>query len=150
MSAPARGFTLIELMVVIACAGIVTSAIGAFYLEVRIAGAMEEAKLQLQREAGLAGEWIARDLRDARGVETSSAGTVRIDREPGAVRYLIDEAGLSRQDDRERRLLARFVRGFKADEDGPGGRHVELELTRYLVFGREVRLRRSLYVRSRR
>lgn len=103
-----RGFTLIELMVVVTISAIMSAALGRLYVEVRVSGARVEAGLELEREASLVTEWLRRDLRGARAIQAAGAG-VEIEREGGKIIYRIDERGVLWRNQGEERAIAKRI-----------------------------------------
>jgi prepilin-type N-terminal cleavage/methylation domain-containing protein len=145
----ARGFTIAELAAALSIAGIVAAGAGAFYFEGRASAARTEANIALVREASLAVETIARDLKNARRASSNASGLELDVGDPDRVRFVIDAAGLSRDDGEERIAIARFVRAVSVREE-KGGFHLELALERSLAEKRTVRIVREAFVGTRR
>lgn len=144
-----RGYTVSELAVVVSIAGAITAGAGALYLEARIAAARSDANVQLTREASLAVETIARDLRDARKASSDTAGAMIDVGGDAPVKYVIDRSGLVRDEGDDRAAIARFVRSL-AIREANGGFQLELTLERELAEGRRVRIVRASFVGTRR
>jgi hypothetical protein len=129
-----------ELALVISLAGVITAAVAAFYLEGRIAAARSEANVQLSREASLALEAIARDLRGGKSAETLDRGIAIDD-----INYQVRESLLVRGHGDEHLPVAHFVRAVRVKEED-NGHTVEVELVRTLAPEREARLVRRAFV----
>lgn len=143
-----RGFTLIELMLVVAMTSIVAGAIGAFYLEVRATGATIEAQVQLERRASLALEALARDMRGARTSVTPEQLTLQ---HSGAapVRWRVEDGRLLRSEGASTRVLARGARGLFV-QGVSGGHRVRLVLGRRVTRSRDLEIEREVFVGLRR
>lgn len=144
-----RGFTLIELAISTSIAGVVAMAIYAFMLETRLSSARLEAEIELVRQAAVAGEWIARDVRAADAVEPVGGALEVIAPGEARVVYAIEGGGLVRRDAAGSALVGKSVAAVSARRL-PRGWVVTLELRRALALGREVRLQRDLLVGDRR
>lgn len=105
-----RGFTLIELMIVVSISGVIAAAAGAFWLQGRLSAARIEAQVRLQREASLVSEVVARDLRGAARVDPDGAGLVITPAGGGpVVRYRLEGGVLARHAAGEPWVLSRLV-----------------------------------------
>lgn len=145
----ARGFTLVELAISSAIWGVIALSIYTFMLEARISGARLEAEIELQRQAALAGEWIARDVRAADAVEPVGGALEVIAPGERRVVYRVDATGLARVDGEVTLRIAKGVSAVSARRLARGW-SVELVLVRPLVLGREVRIHREVMVADRR
>ncbi len=144
-----RGFTLLELAIVTSIWGVIALSVYAFMLETRIAGARLEAEVELQRQAALAGEWIARDVRAADAVEPVGGALEVIAPGERRVVYRVDASGLARVDGDTTLRVAKGVAAVTAHRQARTW-IVGLELVRPLALGREVRIRREIVVGDRR
>lgn len=144
-----RGFTMVELMIVVAISGTVAAAGGAFYLEHRVGAARIEAQVNLQRNASLALEIVARDLRGARAVATEDGIVVVHTSEGQTIRYALDDGKLARAvNGGEPWVLLRFVRAFGVEDWSDGSGWVaHLVVGRELLEGRKIVLERSVIAR---
>lgn len=141
-----RGFTLIELTVVVAISGIIAATGGHYYLESRVAAARIEAQVELQRSASLILESVARDLRGAREASNTERGiAVRVgERE---VSYELRD-GLVRVDGPEPLMISRYGSAIDVRPwDGDRGFIVHLRLTREFLEDRRVHFDREVLVR---
>lgn len=142
-----RGFTLIELMVVIVMLPATIAAVGLFYVETRVAAARIEAQVSMTRSMSIAHEQLARDLRAAESIDVEPQ--LRIRTAAGVVTYEATPRGLLRRADGRERVLARRVRGLSVS-DADVGYTVELRAERKLLRGRHVRMNRTMFVARRR
>lgn len=140
-----RGFTAGELAITVSIAGVIAAGAGALYLETRIAAARSDANVQLVREASLAIETLARDLRNARSA--SSDAVIDLGGKT-PVKYVIDRPGLVRDDGDVRAPIARFVQSVSVREANEGFQ-IELVLERELAEGRRVRIVHASFVGAR-
>ena len=141
-----RGFTLIELMVVVALTSTLAGATGLLYLEVRAAGIQTEAQVALERRAALVLEWVARDLRSGQLVEAKEA--IRIQSAQEEIHYQLQGRKLSRTIGNRQRILSRFAEKLSVKEVAQGHR-VTLRLTRPFHRGRRLTIQRSVFVGAR-
>jgi len=143
-----RGFTLLELMIVLVMLPVVTAAIGTFYLETRIATQRIESQVALTRSVSLAHEYIARDLRGAE--EVTADGDVRIRRPSETVTYAVTDGGLVRRSAGRDRVIARRVSAMRIEADGDRGWTIELDAERRFLGKRRLRMTRTMFVARRR
>ncbi len=144
-----RGFTMVELMIVVVLLPLVIAVVGKFYLEGRIAATRIESTVAINRALGFAHERIQRDLVGADAVEVGER--IEIVRKPVSVFYSVDpDRGLvRRQADREV-VVARRVTALTLQPDDTNGYDVTTRATRTLVSGRRIELVRTSYVARRR
>jgi prepilin-type N-terminal cleavage/methylation domain-containing protein len=143
-----RGFTLMELMVVVSISSIVVAAVAAFHLEGRVAIARAEMQVNLQRQASLAAEWIGREIREAGKIEAHDGELILIDGDR-RVRFGVDGGKLFREEGSERFIVTKNVVEFHAEQIISGW-SVDLALERPLLAGRSVRIERRFWVGRRR
>lgn len=146
-----RGFTLMELLVVLTLLPVMAAAIGSFYLEGRIATARVEARVSLNRSLSLAMEHMGRDLRSAASVETSTVGIKMKVLDERVIYEVLPSTGLVRtacgRDCASRPLVPR-VRGLRVEADEAGYR-IFVKAVRPLALGRALTVRREGYVARR-
>lgn len=159
------GFSLIELMIVLAISPIVVSAAGSLWLQYRDSTVRVESSLSLERQSGLALEWLGRDLRSSSCIRTlgrgpTELGTVvilgRVAKDScesdsaGAVTYQLSSAGLVRSGRSESILIAKQVSSVELTEADDGLVRVQLELERPMPRGKRVAIVREGSFRRRR
>jgi prepilin-type N-terminal cleavage/methylation domain-containing protein len=144
-----RGFTLMEMSIVVSLLGLVFTASTVLFLEGRSAVARSEAHVELTRSASLATEWLAREIRSAEKVEPLEDGVAC---SIGDRRITLRAEGgrLIRAEGEERLAIARGVRRLTVTPRVSGGHQIDLTLWRDLVFGREIRIERQFWVGPRR
>ena len=138
-----RGFTLIEVMLVVAFTGTITGAVCLWQFETQLAGAQREAQVQLQREASLVAETLGKAIRSANQVEL------------GDNRVTVDDVIFELRDRRlwaGDRAVARHIEALEVDRtpEGPRTWRVRVVLGRFEAIRRPVRLERSFFVEVRR
>ena len=145
------GFTVTELMTVIALTAIVAASTGALYLQVRTAAARTEALVSLERRAALVLEWIGRDLRGGTPVDNDAAldTSIRIRRAEGFVTYTISDRRIVRRSGDRRRVLARGARELRIRPVERGHR-IDLHLEQPIARGQRIKTRRSTFIGARR
>lgn len=147
MTNPRRGFTLVELMIVVVLLPIVVAAVGSFYLEGRIATTRIEASVAVNRNLALTHEMIARDLRSADAVERGEA--YEIITANGSVVYEVTASGLVREEANKRSVVSPRTTALDIVADDRGFTIVT-HAERRLVSTRKIRFERTSYVARRR
>ena len=142
-----RGFTMVELMVVIVTLPIVAASIGLFYLEGRVSGARIEHQVAATRSLSIAHEIIARDLRNATAVSGDKTVSVEGD---NTVVFAVSDKGLTRTAEGRTRVLSRYVDRIEVVSDDQRGFAVTLSSEHRLLPKRHVRMTRKNYVARRR
>ena len=147
-----RGFTLVELMVVVAVLPIIVAAAGLFYLEGRVAAARVEARVQLNRNLHLALETIARDLRSSTHIQAKAqknGGTAKFQSDGVSIKYEVLPEGLFRTEGTQaRRLITRFITALGVEEEQQGFK-VHLAASQPLIAGRRVEMQREAFIARR-
>lgn len=143
-----RGFTLIELMIVIAILPVIIGAIGIFYVEGRVASARIEAQVNLTRRLSLTHELLARDLVGADLVTPKPDG-VHIQRGALRIIYTTGAQGLVRSDAEQRLALSPHIHTLNLKEQSDGYA-ITLAARRTLLKGRAVKLERQTFIGRRR
>lgn len=144
-----RGFTMIELMIVIVTLPIAIGAIGKLYLEGRIAATRIEATNSIQRNLALTHERIQRDVVGSSAVEVGDR--IEIVRPGSSVYYWVDpDRGLVRRFLSREAVVAPRVKSLEIVPDGSAGYRVVTRAERRLVSTRRIRMERTSYIARRR
>lgn len=144
-----RGFTMLELMIVVGLIPLVIAIVGKAYLEGRVAATRIEETVAINRSLALAHERIQRDLVGADAVEMGDR--IEIVRAPTSVFYSVDPArGLVRTLAGRETVVARRVKSISIQPDAERGYDVTTRAERTLLPGRTLRFERTSFVARRR